>query len=320
MISCFLNMHQAALTMGTETQTYCFQQFHVDVARNATDDFNPFHDPHRWHHISENPYGGPIVLGFQLAALADSLIEMQRQSEGGGSDREARYSNYEFRFAGALRPGEPFTAHARPSARTTAGVPRALTRVLLRKQTGEPILLAGRTDSSQPVHRDVWQNCRPQPIGKTKDRSYLPDGRFFLKRKYLSTSNGKNFLLGSLIDQFRYFDELSERVRFPPMYTASLISCALLERARAEAYDFEGEPQVYVAQRIAVDCEIQQALRSNDRIDLLVDAPTSGAEGKGLSQARVDQQVRHCLGVVAKRGLLFCAQVQTASLSSILSR
>ena len=310
---------QWAREMTSNAPTYVFQQIHLDVARNATDDFNPFHDPHRWHHIRHNPYGGPIILGFQLAGLADYLIEVQRQSESDDPSQEAVYINYEFRYAGPLRPGEPFTADVRSTIRKATGAPGALNRVILRKQNGQPILLGSRSDTTQPSFLGDWPPAESESIEEIDDCACLPRRRPFLKQKYLNTSNGKNFLLGSLIDQYFYFDELSERVQFPPMFTASLISCALLEEARAEGYDFEGQPLVYVSHRITVDRRVQQALRSNDRLDLLVsDAPRdSGA--KGL-QPRIDQQIRHCLGIVAKRGLLFRAQVNLASLQAILAR
>ena len=31
-------------TIGTEDAPLAFEQVHIEVARNATDDFNPFHD------------------------------------------------------------------------------------------------------------------------------------------------------------------------------------------------------------------------------------------------------------------------------------
>ena len=45
---------------------YIFNNIHIDVARNSTDDFNLFHDKLKWSEIEGNPFGGPIVLGFQL--------------------------------------------------------------------------------------------------------------------------------------------------------------------------------------------------------------------------------------------------------------
>ena len=55
-----------------------FQQIHIDAARNATDDFNPFHDPRKASLIRANPYAGPIVLGFQLECLIADDVERQR--------------------------------------------------------------------------------------------------------------------------------------------------------------------------------------------------------------------------------------------------
>ena len=58
------------------------EQIHIDVVRNATDDFNPFHDPNRWQNIQENPFGGPIALGFQLVGLALDRIVQHREAQG----------------------------------------------------------------------------------------------------------------------------------------------------------------------------------------------------------------------------------------------
>ena len=52
-------------------QSFTFDQIHIEVARNATDDFNLFHDKHKWLQITHNPFKGPIVLGYQLNTLID---------------------------------------------------------------------------------------------------------------------------------------------------------------------------------------------------------------------------------------------------------
>jgi len=35
-----------------------------------------------------------------------------------------------------------------------------------------------------------------------EDRSWIGQNRYFLKRKFMSTGHGKNFLAGSLVDQY----------------------------------------------------------------------------------------------------------------------
>jgi len=60
---------------------FSFSQLHIDVARNAIGDFNPFHDPVKWHRIQGNPFGGPIVMGFQLEMLLLEATQRRRAME-----------------------------------------------------------------------------------------------------------------------------------------------------------------------------------------------------------------------------------------------
>ena len=95
--------------MNIENTAFCFQQLHIDVARNATDDFNLFHDPHKWHEIKNNPFGGPIVLGFQLESLVEDQISYYRMKKDELKiihDNGLRFSNYQFTFANAVKPGQ----------------------------------------------------------------------------------------------------------------------------------------------------------------------------------------------------------------------
>jgi hypothetical protein len=62
--------------MSATDNTLRFQQIHIDVARNATDDFNPFHDKNRWQNITDNPFVGPIALGFQLECLIENQMRL----------------------------------------------------------------------------------------------------------------------------------------------------------------------------------------------------------------------------------------------------
>ncbi len=56
--------------MRSAQRDYCYQQIYIDAARNATDGFNPFHDQKKWSRIHGNPFGMPIVLGFQRESTA----------------------------------------------------------------------------------------------------------------------------------------------------------------------------------------------------------------------------------------------------------
>jgi len=65
--------------MNTPNSPDIFNQIHIDVARNATDDFNLFHDSKKWSHINNNPFNGTIVLGFQLESLIEHKVLLYRQ-------------------------------------------------------------------------------------------------------------------------------------------------------------------------------------------------------------------------------------------------
>lgn len=294
-----------------------FQQLHIDVARNSTDDFNPFHDPLRWQRINGNPFGGPIVLGFQLEFLASDRIRRYRDAEG-VAEPPSRYRNFEFSFADALRADEEFIVDIRKTVDKLAQGAGLSNRVVLRKTNGKPFLIG--TQSETPAPRfDVDAGLDGLPsLSTMPDRSVIPMTDLFLKRKYLTTSNAKNFSLAALCRQQDYIDELDEKVFFAPLFTASLLSCALLERGLAHGHDFEARPMVYTGHQISVDMDLQGRLRSNDRLHLLVTAPETLLPRKGLGKASVEQQQFRCLGVIGDDRLLFRARVQLAPLQAFV--
>lgn len=300
-------------------QSLRFEQIHIDVARNSTDDFNPFHDPLRWRNIRANPFASTIALGFQMEFLAADRIARARHEQGLASEAPAlAFSNFEFRFADALRADEPFAVEVK---RTVSREPGGLSnRVVLRKASGEPVLIGSQSETAAPRFLDGVQPSGLPSLEHLADRMTVPGTPYFLKRKFLNTSNGKNFAVGALCAQHDYFDELSERVRFAPLFTAALISSALLERGRARGYDFEADPLVYTSHQISVDCALQQALRSNQRLDILVEGPLPVAPLKGLGRSTVEQQAYHCFGMVHGRQLLFRARVLLAPLHAFLEQ
>lgn len=300
-----------------------FEQIHIDVARNATDDFNPFHDPGRWQNITPNPFGGPIALGFQMEFLAADRICRVRRQAGSNDGVDApgyAFGNYDFNFANALHAGEPFDVDVR---KTITGRHRGdgpSNRVVLRKRSGELVLLGSQSETAAPRHLGDWTPAVLPPTEGCADRSQVADSGFFLKRKFLNTSNGKNFAVGALCEQADYFDELSEKIHFPALFTAALVSCALLEKGLHAGYDFASDPLVYLNHQISVDNRIQAQLRSNDRLDILVSEPVLISDNAGLGGTAPEQQQYHCFGIVPHRGLLFRARVRLVPLHALLDR
>ncbi len=99
-------------------QHFCFQQLHIDVARNATDDFNLFHDPHKWHNINNNPFEGPIVLGFQLESLLEGQISGYRKRNNEQpliEQNKLHFSHYDLNFVNAVKPGQTISIDIKSS-------------------------------------------------------------------------------------------------------------------------------------------------------------------------------------------------------------
>lgn len=59
---------------------YKVSPMHIEAARNATDDFNLFHNKNRWHKIKENPFQGPVALGFQLGYFVEGQVNRSFKS------------------------------------------------------------------------------------------------------------------------------------------------------------------------------------------------------------------------------------------------
>ncbi|MCB1772161.1 MAG: MaoC family dehydratase [Gammaproteobacteria bacterium] len=293
-----------------------FDQIHIDVARNATDDFNPFHDPGRWRNIHGNPFAGPIALGFQLELLAADRISRLRRDAAETLPASA-FSSYDFRFANALRAGEVFYVDVRKTLRDHQGDGGYTNRVVLRKQNGDLVLMGNRHDAACARFLPEWQlGDLPGTKGR-QDRALLADNDWFLKRKYLNTSNGKNFAVGALCQQSDYFDEICDKVHFPALFTASLISCALLERGRHANYDFEADPMVYLSHQISIDNQVQDSLRSNDCLDILVEGPSITTDTRGLTAGHGEQMTYRCFGIARESELLFRAVVKLAPLHAM---
>lgn len=301
-----------------EISSDIFTQLHIDVARNATDDFNLFHDSKHWHKIKNNPFQGPITLGFQLESLVEGKLEDFRRAANEQAliiQHNLIFSNYQFSFANAIKAGQFVEVEIKPSQFKNSPAPMLSNRILVKsdsnlallgfkKETTEPLFL------SNPEFPD-WGELRSQP-----DRSYL-NGGYFLKRKFMTTSNAKNFLCGSLRDQTEFFDELQDKVIFPEMFPCALLSSALLEKAQKKGHDFEKNPMVYTSHKISVDRRQLAELKSNDALHILIKPADNSAE-HDFGEASVTSLDYDCYGLVSNNALLFRASISLAPLEMIL--
>lgn len=297
-----------------------FSQIHIEAARNSTDDFNLFHDKHKWQRIRRNPFGGPIALGFQLECLIEYQLRLHRLANdelGYIRDQGLVFSNYQVAFAGVVRTGTPMAVDIRRSQRRPSDAGALSNRVML-KADDRPVLIGHKKETAAPQALPDADVAALPALHDVPDRSYLEDGEFFLKRKFMNVGNAKNFLSGSLAEQADYFDELEGRIQFPEVFPASLISCALLERAMSQGHDFENAPMVYTAHHISIDRRELERLKSNDRLDILVRRPRLVAPEKGLGQSGVTQTVYECYGLLSGGRRLYQAEIALTSLDEIL--
>ena len=308
--------------MMTPPETdYCYQQIHIDAARNATDDFNLFHDSNKWDRIRANPFGMPIVLGFQLEALVEYLVTRYREDSGEDAlirKHQLYFSNYQFTFADVVRPGETFNVQVRKTVNRISSDGLLANRIILKKRDGL-VLIGFQRESAAPLCMPGVNFTGIEDLDAAEDRSWVAQGRYFLKRKFMNTGNGKNFLAGSLVDQQYYFDELEDHVQFPAIFPVALLSCALLEKARQEDYPFEADPVVYTRHSISVDRRLQANLKSNDRLCLLAGRAEEVVAGHGLGNKGFSQQLYRCFGLLPGNKILFRAEVEMAPLHEILN-
>jgi len=286
-----------------------FQQIHIDIARNATDDFNLFHDPHKWHEIKQNPFGGPIVLGFQLESFVENMIShyrVQNNELKTISEKGLHFSNYQFTFANAVMPGQQISVEIKKSQLKEVDEGIVLSNRIAVKTDGQLALMGYKKESTQPLFLPDANFSNTGQLSNLSDRSYIPRKGFFLKRKFMNTSNAKNFLCGSFTDQLEYFDEINDIANFPEIFPCSFISCALLEKAQKNHHDFKKKPMVYTTHKISLDRNLLNKLKSNDALHILI------------KETPKDKDSYECYGLIYNNQILFRGIISLTSLQSIL--
>jgi hypothetical protein len=306
------------IDMNQNTAKFSLDLVHIDVARNATDDFNLFHDKKQWQQIIGNPFGGPIVLGFQLECFIEDYIKQYRQQNDELNileQHQLKFSNYSFNFAGVARPKDNLTAIIKKSRLSSDDITVLSNRVVIKNEQGI-VLMGFKSESNVPLFANE-QSFSPILIaGDVFDRTSVGESDYFYKRKYTTNSNAKNFLTGSHVEQSNYFDEVNDKILFPETYCTSLISCALLERGKAYGLDFKRNPMVYTSHKISVHSENVAKLRSDQQMHILVGPPINKlASVKDQETALV---THHCVGFNQDKDTLFQGEIELAPLSYIL--
>lgn len=294
--------------------TFRLSQFHIESARNSTDDFNLFHDKNRWSWVDLNPFNGPIALGFQLGCFIETQIENVEVN----NDADLRlqrsdypFSVFEFTFAGVVTPGDEIKLEVKSGKQTNTQNGRVYSNRLLLKGNGKAVILGFKRESEFCPF--PLPDCLPKNVdwGLRADRTFDSNSKYFLKRKYMIVGNAKNFLTSAFAEQSDYIDEFADKVCFPQMYPMSLLSSALLERAQAIGHDLVKDPMIYANHKLCIDKRQLAGLKSNDVLNILVSPE--------ISENETDQKVTHvCVGYAKENTPLFIAQIVLLPLKALL--
>ena len=301
------------------TDPFLIDQIHIEVARNASDDFNLFHDKHKWLQITHNPFKGPIVLGYQLNTLIEYQMRLYREAHHEDriiAENNLRFSNYQITFVNALKPATPFYLDIKKTLIKTIPHLTLGNRISI-KSEGKTILLGFKKETQTPLFLPETKFDKLADLSSIPDKTFIPETEFFLKRKILNNGNVKNFLSGSLAEQSDYFDELAHIAHYPEIFPCSLASGALLEKAQLEDHDFKRNPMVYTSHEISVDRQHLQSLRNNDKLNILVkQLPESKANT--LNQTNIMLRTYDCYGLLHNNAVLFRLRMNLVPLGDIL--
>ena len=298
---------------------FFFDQIHIEVARNASYDFNLFHDKHKWLQINHNPFKGPIVLGYQLNTLIEYQIRLYREAHHENkiiSENNLRFSNYQITFVNALRPQTPFYLDIKKTLIKTIPNLTLGNRIAI-KTDEETILIGFKKETQRPLFLEDAQFNKLPNLNVIADKEYIPGTNYFLKRFFLNNGNVKNFLSGSLAEQSDYFDELAHIANYPEIFPCSLASGALLEKAQQENHDFKRNPMVYTSHEISVDRQILKSLKNDDKLYILVKQHPE-SKGNTLNQTNIMLRTYDCFGLLHNHDVLFRVRMNLVPLEEIL--
>jgi hypothetical protein len=162
---------------------FIFEQIHIEVARAASDDFNLFHDKHKWLQVTHNPFKGPIVLGFQLNTLIEHQMKLYRDAQHELdiiAENQLRFSNYQITFVNALRPSQEFSLDIKKTLIKTIPDLSLSNRIAIKSQ-GKTILLGHKKETKAPLFLADTDLSGLPDLNEVPDKTMVPGTEFFSK-------------------------------------------------------------------------------------------------------------------------------------------
>jgi hypothetical protein len=259
------------------------------------------------------------VLGFQLNTLIEHQMSLYREAQHEDDiieENQLRFSNYQITFVNALRPRQEFSLEIKKTLITTIPELSLSNRVAIKSQ-GKTLLLGHKKETKTPLFLADTDLSTLPDLNEIADKTVVPGTEFFLKRKWMTNGNVKNFLSGSLAEQSDYFDELAHIAHYPEVFPCSLTSGALLEKAQLENHDFKRNPMVYTSHDFSVDRVHLRQVKNNDKLHILVkQLPES--KTNTLNHTSILLRTYECYGVLENRAILFRIKLNLVPLEEII--
>ena len=318
-IDFFMTPLAALSSQNKDKDAFVFDQIHIEVARNASDDFNLFHDKHKWLQVTHNPFKGPIVLGFQLNTLIEYQMHLYRKAHHEDeviAENGLRFSNYQITFVNAVRPRTPVYLEIKKTLINTIPNLTLANRISM-KSDGKTVLLGFKKETQTPLFLSGTSFEDLPDLRSIPDLTLIPNTPYFLKRKIMNNGSVKNFLSGSLAEQSAYFDELARVAHYPEIFPCSLTSGALMEKAQLEHHDFKRNPMVYTSHEISVDRDNLLRLKNNDILHILVEQLPESRDNT-LNQTDIQVRTYRCYGLLENNDVLFRIKMNLVPLEEIL--
>ena len=297
--------------MEQDSVQHSFTQSEVDTVRSITDDGNPIHDPDKWHNVQNNPFDGPIVLGFQLVELAaratsDSALGQSAYTKAARPVHQTTiYNRYRVTFLNAVKADERVEMTA-SAVRRLDSVGSSRQRFVAR--TCESIVMKGyRETVTESSGNTDYMFDGIEPINGSGGSNAVQHHSVMTTQKLLSTAHARRFAT-ACGDSNHQNNVHGLRGLASDIYPVSMTSGALVQYASSCGWDLSVRPFVYRSQDIRIDSSRLDGLSTNTAITLQTRLVAS-AEDDRNDALGTDEFAFVCTGSLPDKTVLFCVRL-----------
>jgi len=305
--------------MEQDSVQHSFTQSDVDSVRSISDDGNPIHDPSVWYKVQNNPFDGPIVLGYQLVELAaratsDSILnESQYRANASSTPHDGIYSRYRVTFLNAVRPNE--NVEMKASAIRKIESEEVVRQRFVARSAGTIVLkgyretVVGNSENTDYMFAGIDQRER---FGRSSAQT---DGEVMTTEAQLSTSHARRFAK-ACGDSVHQNNVHGLRGLASDIYPVSMTSGALVRYAINSGWDLCARPLVYRSQDIRIDSSRLMGLSGNTAISLQTRREAS-RDGIQADETGASDFAFVCKGMMSDGSVLFCVRLVVSALGNV---